>query len=68
MENNLWKPLELIRVFLGGSDGKESAYNSGDVGSIPGSASSPGERNTHSDILAWGIPMTEEPGGKQSLG
>ena len=29
--------------FLGGSDGKGSAYNVGDPGSIPGSERSPGE-------------------------
>ena len=29
--------------FPGGSDGKESAYNAGDPGSIPGSGRSPGE-------------------------
>ena len=29
--------------FPGGSDGKESAYNVGDLGSIPGSERSPGE-------------------------
>ena len=23
---------------------------------------------THSSILAWGIPWTEEPGGQQSMG
>ena len=23
---------------------------------------------THSSILAWGIPWTEEPGGLQSMG
>ena len=23
---------------------------------------------THSSILAWGIPRTEEPGGLQSMG
>ena len=28
-----------------GSDGKESACNAGDLGSIPGSGSSPGEGN-----------------------
>ena len=28
-----------------GSDGKGSAYNAGDPGSIPGSGSSPGEGN-----------------------
>ena len=31
--------------FPGGSDGKESAYNAGDPGLIPGSGRSPGERN-----------------------
>ena len=29
--------------FPGGSDGKASAYNAGDLGSIPGSGGSPGE-------------------------
>ena len=31
--------------FTGGSDGKASAYNAGDPGSIPGSGRSPGEGN-----------------------
>ena len=31
--------------FPGGSDGKASVYNVGDLGSIPGSGRSPGERN-----------------------
>ena len=31
-------------VFPGGSDGKESACDAGDPGSIPGSERSPGER------------------------
>ena len=31
--------------FPGGLNGKESAYNAGDSGSIPGSGRSPGERN-----------------------
>ena len=31
--------------FSGGSDGKASAYNAGDLGSIPGSGRSPGEGN-----------------------
>ena len=35
----------VIKGFLGGSDGKESAYNLGYTGSIPGSGSSPGEGN-----------------------
>ena len=32
-------------VFPDGSDGKESACNAGDIGSIPGSGRSPGEGN-----------------------
>jgi len=36
---------------------------------IPGSRRSPGEEMaTHSSILAWRIPWTEEPGGLQSTG
>ena len=26
------------------------------------------EMAAHSSILAWGIPWTEEPGGRQSMG
>ena len=51
----------LIDGHHGGSGGKESAYNAGDPGSIPGSGRSPGE--------GYGNPpWTEEPGGLQSMG
>ena len=55
--------------FPGGSVSKESACNAGDPGSIPGSGD-PLEKETatHSSILAWRIPWTEEPGGPQSMG
>ena len=44
--------------FPGGSDSKESACNTGDLGSIPGLGRSPGgEQVTHSSTLAWRIPM-----------
>ena len=40
-----------------------------DVGSIPGSGRSPGGGHvTHSSILAWRIPWTEEPDRLQSIG
>ena len=40
-----------------------------DVGLIPGSGRSPGGGHaTHSSILAWRIPRTEEPDGLQSTG
>ena len=40
-----------------------------DVGSTPGQEN-PQEKEmvTHSNILAWEIPWTEEPGGLQSKG
>ena len=46
---------------LGGSDGKESACDAGDPGLIPGLGRFPGEgMTTHTSILAWRIPQTEE--------
>ena len=55
--------LQVISYFPCGSDGKASAYNAGDLGSIPGSGRSPGEEMaTHSSILAWKIPWMEETG------
>ena len=53
----------------GGSVVKNPTASAGDVGSILGSGRSPGERNsTHSSILAWRIPWTEEPCRLQSMG
>ena len=55
--------------FPGGSDGKESARNSGDLGSIPGQEDTLEKgMATHSSILAWRIPQMEGPGGLQSMG
>uniref|UniRef100_A0A452G8L5 E3 ubiquitin-protein ligase n=1 Tax=Capra hircus TaxID=9925 RepID=A0A452G8L5_CAPHI len=55
-------------LFPVGSDGKESARNAGDPGLIPGSGRFPRRRAwlTHSSIVAWRIPWTEEPG--ESMG
>ena len=39
--------------FPGGSDGKASAYNAGDPGSIPGSGRSPGEGNGNPLQYLW---------------
>ena len=56
-------------VFPGGSDGKASVYNAGDLGSNPGLGRSRGEGNAiHSSTIAWKIPWTEEPGRLQSMG
>ena len=55
--------------FSGGSEGKESACNVGDLDLIPGSGRSLEKgMATHSSVLAWRIPWTEEPGGLQSTG
>ena len=60
--------------FPGGSDGKESACNAGDLGLIPGFDPWVWEDSleqgiaTLSSILAWRIPWTEEPGRLQSMG
>ena len=52
-----------------GAEVKASACNVGDLGSIPGSGRSlEKEIATHSSILAWRIPWTEELGGLQSTG
>ena len=45
-------------AYPGGSDGKTSAYNVGDLGLIPGSGKSPVEA-TYSSTLAWRIPLSQ---------
>ena len=61
--------LHFSNKFPGGSDSKASACNAGDPGSIPGSGRSlEKEMATHSGILAWRIPWTEESGRLQSTG
>ena len=55
--------------FPGGSDGKESAFNSGELGLILGREDAlKKEMATHSSILAWRIAWTEEPGRLWSMG
>ena len=55
--------------FPGGSDDKESVCSAGDLGSIPGLGRSlEKDMDTHSSILSWRIPWTEEPEGLQSMG
>ena len=55
--------------FPGGSAGKESTCDAGDLGLSSGLERTPGKGNaTYSIILAWRIPWTEEPGRLQSMG
>ena len=49
--------------FPGGSDGKESTCNAGDLGSIPGSGRSPGEG--HGNPLQYSC--LENPHGQRNL-
>ena len=54
-------------IKIGGSDGKASAHNAGDLGLIPGLGRSPGGgHGTNSSTLNWRIPCTKETGGSKS--
>ena len=57
--------LASVQGFPGGPDGKESACNMGDLGSIPGLERSPGGRACQPTpvFLPGASPRTEEPGG-----
>jgi len=55
--------LDRVLGFPGGSDGKESASNAGDLGSIPGLRRSPGEG--HDNPLQYSC--LENPHGQRSL-
>ena len=75
-EPSIWgKPIvNYTRVFdsteirvLDGSVGKESACNAGDIQSLGRKDPLEKRTATHSSILSWRIPWTEEPGGLQSM-
>ena len=58
-----------IKGFPGGSEGKESACSAGEpVWQQDWEDLLEKLMATHSNILAWRIPWTEEPGGLQSIG
>ena len=56
-------PTPVFLGFLGGTDNKESAYNVGDLGSIPGFGRSPG--GGHDNPLQYSC--FENPHGQRSL-
>ena len=62
------KEVNIKRVSSGGSDSKEFARSVGDLGSLSQEDPLEKEMTTHSNILAWRIPWTEEPCGLQSMG
>ena len=47
IRSKILSTIAIRRGFPGGSDGKESASNAGDLVSIPGSGRSPGEGNNY---------------------
>ena len=71
-ENRGSKPSLEDADLPGGSDGKASAYNAGDPGSILPDLGREDllkkEMVTHSSILAWKIPWTEKPVRLQAMG
>ena len=62
-------PTPVFLGFPGGLAGKEFSCNAGDLGLIS-VLEDPLEKGmaTHSSILAWEIPWTEDPRGLQSTG
>ena len=52
----------------GGSDGKESAYNAGDMVWSLGQKDPLEEGGNPLQYSCWRIPWTEEPGGLQAIG
>ena len=59
----------MLTGFPDGSKVKNPAANAGDAGLVPGSGRYLEKGTaTHSTVLAWRIPWTEEPGGLQSIG
>ena len=60
---------ECMYTSSGSSASEESACNAGDPGRFLGQEDSlEKEMATHSSILTWKTPCTEEPGGLQSMG
>ena len=61
--------LPLIEAFCGGSDGKESTSNSGDLGLIAGLGRAPGEGNGYPfQYSCLGNSMDRGAWGLQSMG
>ena len=63
-----WTRLKQLSCLTGDSAVKIPPAGAGDFGSILGQEDPPKEEmTTHSSILAWKIPWTEEPDGLQSM-
>ena len=58
----MWIPVTCRYGFPGGSDSKASAYNVGDLNSIPGSGRCPGE-----EMATHPVPLPGKSHGRRSL-
>ena len=68
MEYKIYRTIYIVD-FPGGSDGKESACNAGDLGLIPGQEDSPGEENGNPlQYSCLENSWTEDSGRLQSMG
>ena len=63
----IYQPITLKKGFPGGSDGKESACNAGDLSSIPGLGRSPGEGKGY-PIQYSGLENSMDSMGLQRVG
>ena len=68
-QTQLLSNVQLSPTLTGSSVGQEPTFNAGDQVQ-PLGREGPLEKGmaTHSSILAWRIPWTEEPGGLQAMG
>ena len=66
---NLWSSICVCVGFPGGSVVNNPPINAGDADSVLGRKKDPLEKEmaTHSNILAWEIPWTREPGRLKSM-
>ena len=64
----IYSLVKKIQAFPGSLAVKNLPANAGDSGDMGQEDSLKKEMATHSSILAWKIPSTEEPGGLQSMG
>ena len=69
LKNHLFSDVHVaLRDFPGGSAVKNPPANAGETGPIPGYQNPlQGEMATHSSVLVWEIPWSEDPDGLQSI-
>ena len=70
IHDHLYSCFRAGKGFSGGSDGKESTCDAIQETQVSETQEDPLEEGvaTHSSILGWRIPWTEEPGRLQSMG